>query len=246
MPQFSDDIYLGTALIPKVDADGPSPMDLGVGPMARIYYYNIVPLTKQVAGLAAVQLLAGAGNFTLTAGTGVTTTTLADGTTAYVLDVPRNLTATVATTNQSGVNITAYGYDVYGQAMSEVIAGPNNNTVSMKKAFKMVTRVAADAAVATDGISIGFGDVFGLPFVVSDVVYISSVKWAAVLAQDAGTFVAQDATSPATTSTGDVRGTYSPSSASNGTRRLIVGIHLGASACGPNATRLAAAGVTQA
>jgi hypothetical protein len=67
------------------------------GPMARIYYYNIVPLTKQVAGLAAVQLLAGAGNFTLTAGTGVTTTTLADGTTAYVLDVPRNLTATVAT-----------------------------------------------------------------------------------------------------------------------------------------------------
>lgn len=245
MPQFSDDIYLGTALIPKVDADGPSPMDLGVGPMGRVYYYNIVPLTKQAAGLAAIQLLVAAGNFTLAAGTGVTTTTLPDGTTAYVLDVPRNLTATVATTDQSLVNITAYGYDVYGQPMSEVIAGPNNNTVSMKKAFKMVTRVAADAAVATDGISIGFGDVFGLPFAVSDVVYISSVKWAATLAQDAGTFVAAVATT-ATTSTGDVRGTYTPSSASNGTRRLVVAMHLTATQSGPNATRLAAVGVTQA
>ena len=45
-----------------------------------------------------------------------------------------------------------------------------------------------------------------------------STKWNNTLAQDAGTFVAADATSPATSATGDPRGTYLPSSASDGTR----------------------------
>lgn len=245
MPQFSDDIYLGPAYGPKVDADGPSPMDLGVGPMGRVYIFDVVPLTLQVAGLAAVQLLAAAGNFTLTAGTGVTTTTLADGTVAYVLDTPRCLTATVATTDQSGVNITFYGYDVYGQAMTEVIAGPNNNTVAGRKAFKMVTRVAADAAVATNGISIGFNDKLGLPVRVTDAGYVVQVKWNNTLAANAGTFVAADTTSPATTTTTDVRGCYTPSSAADGSKRLVMCIAIPAIGCGPNATRVGAYGVNQ-
>jgi hypothetical protein len=245
MPQFNDDIYLGAAFIPKLDADGASPMDVGVGPMGRVYYYNIVPLVKQAAGLAAIQTLAGAGAFTLTAGTGVTTTVDATGTTRYVLDVPRTVSLTVATTDQSGVNITIRGYDVYGQAMTQTLAGPNNTTVNTTKAFKSVISVTADAAVSTNGISVGYGDTFGLPFVVSDATFIASVKWNATLAQDAGTFTAADATSPATASTGDVRGTYLPSSAAGSSKRLIVGIHLQASQCGPNATRLAAAGVDQ-
>jgi hypothetical protein len=72
-----------------------------------------------------------------------------------------------------------------------------------------------------------------------------AVKWDNTLAQDAGTFVAADATSPATASTGDVRGTYVPSGSSNGSKRLVVWMHLTAIQCGPNATRAGAAGVDQ-
>lgn len=242
--QVSDDLYLGTAYIPKLDNDGPSPMDVGVGPMGRFYVYNIVPLTKQAAGLAAIQTLAGAGAFTLAAGTGVTARARADGTTEYVLDVPRAISATVATTDQSGVNLTITGYDMYGQRMIETIAGPNNTTVNGKKAFKSVVSVTADAAVSTNGISIGYADKFGMPFAIADKGYVQC-KWNDTLAVDAGTFVDADATSPATASTGDVRGTYVPSSASDGAKRLIVWMHLTAIQCGPNATRVGAAGVAQ-
>jgi len=52
-------------------------------------------------------------------------------------------------------------------------------------------------------------------------------------------------TATATTTTGDVRGTFSPSSAPNGIRRLVLGIMLPAIAAGPNATRIGAFGVNQ-
>jgi hypothetical protein len=50
----------------------------------------------------------------------------------------------------------------------------------------------------------------------------------------------------ATSTTGDVRGTYVPSSATNGIKRLVVVIALPGIATGPNATRTGALGVTQA
>jgi hypothetical protein len=53
-------------------------------------------------------------------------------------------------------------------------------------------------------------------------------------------------TNPATNITGDVRGTYYPSSATNGIKRLVVVIALPGIASGPNATRIGALGVTQA
>ena len=65
------------------------------------------------------------------------------------------------------------------------------------------------------------------------------------MARDAGTFAAADTTSPATTTTNDVRGTYVPSSAPDGAKRLVMGILLPALAVGPNATRIGALGVNQ-
>jgi len=43
-----------------------------------------------------------------------------------------------------------------------------------------------------------------------------------------------------------VRGTYAPSSAANGTRRLVIGIALTGAQAGPNATQTAAIGVVPA
>lgn len=242
MPQFGDSLYLGNALTGFINDNG-NPGGKGVGPLGRIYVWDVVPLTLQTAGLAALQTLGAAGNFTLAAGTGVTTTTLPDGTTGYVLDVARCVTFT-STGNISSVTMTITGYDVYMQPMSFAFAGPNNNTVATTKAFKIITSVAASAAVATN-TSVGFNDKLGIPFRMTDVAYVASVRWNSTLAQDAGTFVAADQTSPATTTTTDVRGCYTPSSAADGSKRLVMGIYLPALASGVNATRVGALGVNQ-
>jgi hypothetical protein len=52
-------------------------------------------------------------------------------------------------------------------------------------------------------------------------------------------------TTPATTTTGDVRGTYVPSSATNGIKRLVMVIALPGIVAGANATRTGALGVNQ-
>ena len=242
--QVSDDLYLGSALVPSVsDSGNPSPMTQGVGPMGRVYIWDVVPLTLQANGLSTTATPAGAGDLILTAGTGVTARVRADGTTEYVLDVPRCVTVNAAGANTSTFII--YGYDVYGQPMSQAIAAPSTSTVATTKAFKTVTRIAISGA-AGSAIIAGFNDKLGLPVRVTDVGYVISAKWDATLADNAGTFVAADTTSPATTSTTDVRGCYTPSSAANGTKRLVMAIALPALAVGPNATRVGAAGITQA
>lgn len=242
MPQFSDDLYLGGALVPSNSGANPSAMTQGVGPLGRVYVFDVAPVTLQTAGLSASATPGAAGNLTLVAGTGVTLRARADGTNEYVLDTPRCVTVTAAGANAA--TFTIYGYDLYGQAMSQTIAAPSTSTVATTKAFKTVTRIAISAA-AGSAITAGFNDKLGLPLRVTDVGYVVSVKWAATLAADAGTFVAADTTSPATTSTTDVRGCYTPSSAANGTRRLVMTIALPALAVGPDATRTGAVGVDQ-
>lgn len=244
MPQFGDDLYLGSALIPSNSGSNPAPMTQGVGPLGRVYVFDVVPVTLQTAGLSISQNPGSGAAFTLTAGTGTTLRVRPDGTNEIVLDTPRCVTITA-----TGANTATYlvrGYDVYGQPMSALLAAPSTSTVATTKAFKTVTSVSnANATAGTNGLTVGFNDKLGLPLRVTDVGYVTSVKWAATLAADAGTFVAADQTSPATTSTTDVRGCYTPSSAANGTRRLVMTIALPALAVGPDATRTGAVGTDQ-
>lgn len=244
MPQFSDDLYLGPVVRGGALSDGPSPMERGIGPMGRVYVFDVVPLTLQASGLATAQAVAAAGNLTLTAGTGVTTSVV-NGEKRYVLDTPRCITIDSSGAGDTTQTATVYGYDLYGQPMTETIAFNGTTEVSGTKAFKSVTRIAVSAALAGNA-NAGFNDKLGLPVRVTDAGYIVSVKWAGVLAADAGTFAAADTTSPATTTTDDVRGTYIPSSAANGSRRLVMTIAVPAIGCGPNATRVGALGTTQA
>jgi hypothetical protein len=243
--QVSDDIYLGNAEtgIAGPDSAG-NPGGRGVGPMARVYIFDLVPLTLQTAGLAALQTLGGAGNFVLSAGTGVTTEVDSQGRTLYVLDCERCLTATVAGVDLSGVTLTFTGYDMYGQLQSEAIAGPNNNTVATAKSFKKLLSVAASGAIGTN-TSIGFNNKFGLPFRVTNAAYVVSAKWDSTLADNAGTFAAAD-TATASPTSGSVRGAFTPAgNAADGTRRLVMALALPAAASGPNATRAGALGNLQ-
>lgn len=210
------------------------------------YTYDIVPLTKNASGYAASQSPSSSA-LTLTAGTGVTSSVDTFGVTRYAADVPRCVTITSGG-NDSGITFTVKGYDVYGAAMSEKITGSNGSTATGKKAFLSVTSITPSGAVAST-VTAGTADTFGMPVQVIDKCYIDTQNWNNTTSIDAGTFTVADQTSPATTTTGDVRGTYAPSSASDGTKRLVMGIILNATQTNSSqaaANAVAILGVTQA
>ena len=226
----------------------PSPMGQGVGPLGRIYAFDICPAAPSTTALATAQATTASTAMTLSvgSGTGVTKTTNTAGTTIYQLDVARTITFTTSSSAITASVFTVSGYDIYGQSMTEAISVPTtaSTTTTGKKAFKTVVSITPSVS-NTNTVSAGVSNVYGLPVRVTDVAYIASAKWAQTLAQDAGTFVAA-VQGTASSTTGDVRGTYAPSSNANGTYRLVMGILLPAIAVGPNATQTGALGVTQA
>jgi hypothetical protein len=220
--------------------DNPAPMSLGIGPLGRVYVWDVVPQAPITNNIAASQTAAGAGSVTLTAGTSAKSIVRPDGVTVIQLDVPRAVKVNCATTARA---FTVTGYDVYGQPMSEVITVAIAGTaVTGLKAFFQVS--AATIAGSATAVVIGTSDVLGIPVRVANVAYVASVKSNNTLAQDAGTFVAAD-TATATTATGDVRGTYAPATTSNGIIRTVMAVTLPGIAVGPNATRVGALGVNQ-
>jgi hypothetical protein len=231
----------------------PSPMEVGVGPLGREYVWDLIPQTLQAANIAASQTPSASGNLTLTAGTSAQTFVRTDGTTVIQLDCARAVQLTTASgTITTSRNLTVSGYDYYGQAMTEVIATGTTSSavanVSGKKAFYQISSIAISGALPV-AITVGTTDVLGIPLRVFNAGYLVRIGWNNTVANDTGgnsAFVAADMTTPATSTTGDVRGTYVPSSASNGIKRLVVVIALPGIATGPNATRTGALGVTQA
>jgi hypothetical protein len=247
MAQFSDDLFLGTAetyMGLNSALGNPSPMGLGVGPLGRIYVWDTVPVAAATNNIATASVYTSA--VTLTAGTGTTSVVRPDGITVVQLDVPRAVATTTGAGTPTSRNVTISGYDVYGQPMSEVIATGTvqSTTVNGKKAFFQIRSITISGSPVVT-VAVGTTDILGIPVRMTNVAYTASVRWDSTLAEDAGTFVAA-VTTTATTTSGDVRGTYVPSSATNGTKRLVMGILLPAIAVGPQATRTGALGVTQA
>jgi hypothetical protein len=223
-------------------AGNPAPMSLGVGPLGRVYVFDVVPQTLDAANIAASQTPTGT-SVTLTAGGSVKSVVRADGVTVLQLDCPRALSVTLVVGGTARA-YTISGFDYYGQAMSEVITSVAAATTNGKKAFYQISGVTGAGGSVT-AITIGTTQLIGLPVRVTDAGYIGTAGWDNTLARNAGT-LAVAATVAATTTTGDVRGTYSPSSAPDGIKRLVLGILLPGIAVGPNATRVGAFGVTQA
>lgn len=237
-----DDLYLGSGFSLGQTSDANPTRQQGVGPLGRVAFRNILPLTKQTANIAALQHTTAATALTLAAGTGITKTTAPDGSTVYALDVARCLSFTTSA-DMHLVTLAVVGYDEYWQPMTQNKVLPSSaTTANSLKAFRYIKSITANATDGTNNVSVGTADIFGLQFAVPDAGYIVSNRWAETLAQDAGTFVAADQTIPATALTGDVRGTYAPSSASDGTKRLVIGMHLAASQCGSSAQQFTSTG----
>jgi len=237
MPAFSDDLWLGNAPGPQVDAFSGGKAFRGVGPLGRVYVFDVVPTILDADGVCVAQAIAGAADALINGA-------LATGGVG-VMDVARALQMVSTGAGDTTQTVTVYGTDYWGQAQSEVKTLNGTTPVLFLKAFKTVTRVAVSAVMAGN-LSVGSRDAIGLPFRVTNVAYIVSVKWNSTLAQDGGTFVAAVTTDPNTASIGDVRGTYLPANAADGSKRLVMCIALPAIAAGPDATRVGAIGVTPA
>lgn len=188
-------------------------------PTSPTFVYDVVPLTLQKNNIATAQTLSGA-SATLAAGTGVTSTTLRNGTTVLALDCARAVTISGAATTVVATTLTVSGYDDYEQPMSQVLTGPTGTAaVTTTKAFRYVSSVAASTNTVSN-ISIGTSDTIGLP-VRADAFEYVTVKYNSALVTSSAGFTAA-VTSTATTTSGDVRGTYALQTASNGSRRLVI------------------------
>ena len=171
----------------------PAPMSLGVGPLGRIYVFDVIPQAKLTTNISAAASYAAAANATLAAGAGTKLTTNTAGTSVIQLDCPRAVSITIGAGTIADTNITVSGYDYYGQAMSEVIATgtTQSTTVNGKKAFYQVSQVAVGGDCGAT-VAVGTTDIIGLPVRVTDAGYLASVGYNNTLARDAGTFVAAE------------------------------------------------------
>jgi hypothetical protein len=103
-------------------------------------------------GIALAQQLGAAGNLILN---GALIGPVQPGATARYVSpgIQRQLTLTSAG-NLSLVNFAIVGTDLRGTAITEIIAGPNANTVTTINQFATVTQIAASGPVGTD-ITVG-------------------------------------------------------------------------------------------
>lgn len=210
---------------------------------------DVVPSALSATNLVTSQTPTAGTALTLTAGTGVTGSTsvinlttgltvtgllaldgaagrVSFGTSASVQlwDPTKLLARNVRVTsvgNDSSAAFTVAGYDIYGAPMTEAITGANAGIASGKKAFKYIASITPSGTLSGSAVTVGTGDVFGFPLR-SDFFSEVTVYWNSALITANTGYLAAVTTSPATTTTGDVRGTYAVQSVSDATKRLAI------------------------
>lgn len=162
----------------------------------------LTPIAAVAAGVLSATSIA----------TAVDTTTFVTDT----ADAPFGRCLSVVASGAATSNVTVYGKDYLGQSMSESFTLNGTTPVVGNKAFKWIDRVTAGITAATT-INLGFNTKLGLPYRMSNVFEETANGAEATV----GTFVAGVLTDPQTTTTGDPRGTYTPSTTLNGTNRIM-------------------------
>lgn len=156
--------------------------------------------------------------------TAVAATTVQTFTTPYSMDVPRSWSMVSSSAGDTTQTITVRGFDELGNALTETQTLNGTTGVNGKKAFAQIVSYQASATLAGN-LSIGITNVLGLPlFLPGGTGAGSGYVIKEVMdgtAPTAGTFVGGDLTYNPTTlvgsENGDVRGTYTPNTACNGT-----------------------------
>lgn len=204
----------GTKLFLQIDARGDDSGDKDVLDgtkrtlMSSVAIINLgAPDVADPDGVAVAQAVAAPGNMTID---GV----LAAGGVA-TFDVPRGVEIDSSGAGDTTQTATVTGTDEYGETIVEDIAFNGTTAVQGKKAFKTVTQVAIDIALAGNG-NVGTTDILGLPVFLSDTGIVLKELEDGALAT-AGVVVV-GATAEATATTGDTRGTYDANSAADGAK----------------------------
>lgn len=137
-------------------------------------------------------------------------------------DPTQAVTRAVSITGNAGStaqNFTVRGYDIYGFAMTEVIAFAGGAaTTPGKKAFKYIASVTPASTDAGHNLSVGTTDVIGMNLRNDKWEYDNFFYNGAFVTVSTGWLAADQAV--ATGTTGDTRGTYALQSASDGTKRV--------------------------
>ncbi len=145
----------------------------------------------------------------------------------------RGVSVQAINTAGAGGAFVVNGWDVHFQAMSETVnvTSATAGVFYTKKAFKYIKSVIPAFTDTASSYSVGVSDVFGFPIFARRA---ESVYWSmgGVNQTSSGGYTAPDLTNPATSSTGDVRGTLQVGtlggsatnfgSASNSVRRLYI------------------------
>lgn len=124
------------------------------------------------------------------------------------------------TASGTGGAFIVRGYDVFGYQMSETITcGAGVNTVNGKRAFKVISSVTPQFTDAHN-YSVGTTDIIGFPMMATNFAQAYMVWNGGVITSSTG-FVA-GVTTTMTQTNGDVRGTYTLQSSSDGTKTLQI------------------------
>lgn len=135
--------------------------------------------------------------------------------------VARAVSITSTNAGATGGNFLVSGFDIYGAPMTERITkAAGATTTNGTKAFKYISSVVPQFTDAQT-YSIGTSDIFGLPLR-SDFFGDLVINYPDTVITASTGYVAAVTTTPATNTTGDVRGTYALQTASNGSRRLYI------------------------
>ncbi len=133
----------------------------------RVIQRIVTPFSASTTAIAASQHM--------TAGTALT-----QSSTPYVIALPasgdftvnsdgpragRNVTLT-STANLSAINFTIVGFDRYGAPITEVLAGPNNNTVNSKFNYGSVTSITPGTTDGTNNVSAGYASFYYTPWII--------------------------------------------------------------------------------
>lgn len=148
---------------------------------------------------------------TITTNTGATVS-------VWTLDAARNLVFATSTAAADTV-FTITGYDIYKAKMVETVTiASSASSGAGKKAFKYVSSIAIYSAgnITTDTITVGTGEVLGLPYKLTGTGDFLQASLAGVFESTRPTVVKADASTVSAT-TGDVRGTIDLNSTLAGT-----------------------------
>lgn len=187
-----DDVISGVSLAAPEKMDGVNAYVIVLG----------APIASDANGVVETQAATAASGLA----TGINGALASGGVATF--DVPRNVVA--AWTTSATVTIT--GTDEYGNTLVE--SSGAGTSLTGKKAFKTVTGFSTDTDIT--GLTVGTSKVLGLPSFLSGAGYVLA-ELEDGAAATAGTTVA-GVTSTATATTGDVRGTYAPNSAPDGSK----------------------------